>query len=152
MSEGQAQRVNSIDTLAAAHELLDYNYKTHKHTVYSWINGVDRTFKQNKLFFLLYSKIGERLYGGDADLARAECKLTIGVPIMREVPEFAEVYDKIIRPHDYETKLDMIKYIQVSSLMTRPQGIKYINQIFDVYANKGVGWGDMIDDQVKRLK
>ena len=111
-----------------------------------------RTIPQNRLFYLMYDIIGRQLYGGDEHHARNECKLTIGVPILRRDSEkFHETYDRLIKPASYEDKLAMMEYISVSSLFDKVQGTEYIKNMFDVYAQKGVGWSELIIAQVGML-
>ena len=111
-----------------------------------------RTIPQNRLFYLMYDIIGKQLYGGDSEHARNECKLTIGVPILRRDSEkFHETYDRLIKPASYEDKLAMMEYISVSSLFDKAQGTEYIKNMFDVYAQKGVGWSELIIAQVGML-
>ena len=111
-----------------------------------------RTIPQNRLFYLMYDIIAKQLYGGDSDLARNECKLTIGVPILRRDSEkFHETYDRLIKPASYEDKLAMMEYISVSSLFDKAQGTEYIKNMFDTYSQKGVGWSELIIAQVGML-
>lgn len=111
-----------------------------------------RTIPQNRLFYLMYDIIGKQLYGGDEHHARNECKLTIGVPILRrDSEEFAATYDKIIKPAGYEDKLAMMEYISVSSIFDKTQGTEYIKKIFDIYAGKSVRWSELIIAQVGML-
>jgi len=111
-----------------------------------------RTIPQNRLFYLMYDIIGKQLYGGDSEHARNECKLTIGVPILRRDSEkFHETYDRLIKPASYEDKLAMMEYISISSLFDKAQGTEYIKKIFDTYSQKGVGWSELIIAQVGML-
>ena len=111
-----------------------------------------RTIPQNRLFYLMYDIIGRQLYGGDSDLARNECKLTIGVPILRRDSEqFHKTYDKLLKPASYEDKLAMMEYISVSSIFDKAQGTEYIKKMFDTYAGKGVRWSELIISQVGML-
>ena len=111
-----------------------------------------RTIPQNRLFYLMYDIIGRQLYGGDEHHARNECKLTIGVPILRrDSDKFHETYDRLIKPASYEDKLAMMEYISISSLFVKAQGTEYIKNMFDVYAQKGVGWSELIIAQVGML-
>ena len=150
---GEAFLVNSDDSLAEFIKDAERRYKEDRYTIYSWVSGIDRTVPQNKMFFWMYKAIGEQLYGNDEKLARAECKLTIGVPILRaESESFRDIYDKVIRNHDYETKLQIVMLLPVSSELSKKGAIEYINTIFDTYAVKGVRWPEMIRDQKEKFK
>lgn len=111
-----------------------------------------RTIPQNRLFYLMYDIIGKQLYGGDEHHARNECKLTIGVPILRRDSEkFQQTYDRLLKPASYEDKLAMMEYISVSSIFDKAQGTEYIKKMFDSYAQKGVRWSELIISQVGHL-
>lgn len=112
-----------------------------------------RSVPQNRLFYLMYDIIAKQLYGGDNEHARNECKLTIGVPILRRDSEqFHKTYDKLLKPASYEDKLAMMEYISVSSIFDKAQGTEYIQKIFDSYADKrGVKWSELIIAQVGML-
>ena len=102
-----------------------------------------RNLGQNDLSFELYNRIGKAIYGGDSDLARRECKLRIGVPLLREHdPEFRELYDQVIKGHDYETKLKIMSYLPVTSRMSKKIFTQYANKVIDTYAAQGVDLGD----------
>jgi len=111
-----------------------------------------RSIPQNRLFYLMYDIIGKQLYGGDEHHARNECKLTIGVPILRrDSQKFQETYDKLLKPASYEDKLAMMEYISISSIFDKTQGTEYIKKIFDSYAQKGVRWSELIVAQIGML-
>tara|TARA_R110000803_G_scaffold56920_3_gene114501 strand:+ start:711 stop:1148 length:438 start_codon:yes stop_codon:yes gene_type:complete len=111
-----------------------------------------RTIPQNRLFYLMYDIIAKQLYGGDNDLARNECKLTIGVPILRrDSAEFTKTYDRLIKPATYEDKLSAMEFISVSSIFDKAQGSEYVTKIFDTYAQKSVKWSELIIAQVGML-
>lgn len=111
-----------------------------------------RSIPQNRLFYLMYDIIGKQLYGGDEHHARNECKLTIGVPILRRDSEkFQQTYDRLLKPASYEDKLAMMEYISVSSIFDKAQGTEYIRKMFDTYSQKGVRWSELIIAQVGHL-
>lgn len=111
-----------------------------------------RSIPQNRLFYLLYDIIGKQLYGGDENHARNECKLTIGIPILRRDSEkFQQTYDRLLKPASYEDKLAMMEYISVSSIFDKAQGTEYIKKMFDTYSQKGVRWSELIIAQVGHL-
>ena len=117
---------------------------------FSWRIGKDMSADQRKMTFELYSRIGQQLYGGDTSLARAECKLTIGVPIMRrDDVDYCAKYDKVIRPLDYDTKLSLMLpslEFPVTSLMKIKQCREYIDQIINIYTNKGCDFSMILDN------
>lgn len=103
-----------------------------------------RTIAQNRLVYKSYKRIGDTSYGGDESLARNECKLKIGCRILyRDSKEFAQVFDDVIRPLDYEKKLSAMNLISVSSIMSVSQATEYIKTIFTEYAARGVYFLDL---------
>lgn len=105
-----------------------------------------RTLNQNRLQRLWINEISEQLGDRTAEEVRAECKLTVGVPILRAENEvFREKYDRIIRPMPYETKLEMMMEpldFPVTRLMTTEQNVKYLDGIQRKYAAMGVALTD----------
>ncbi|MCO1336085.1 hypothetical protein MO867_17275 [Microbulbifer sp. OS29] len=142
--------VNSANTLQGFLVRAESLFKQHKHLRFSWRIGRDRSLEQNRMFFELYQRIGHQLYGNDTDLARAECKLTIGVPILLlgdKDPEFTEVYNRYLRGYkfSYEDKLQIVRLLTVTSRMTVKQGQEYIDSILNQYTLKGVDFGPLND-------
>jgi hypothetical protein len=99
-----------------------------------------RTEKQNRLLYQWYTDIQEQ---GDqtASEARAECKLTIGVPILRAGnDDFKIQYDEIIRPLEYIEKLALMLEpicLPVTSLMSVKMLTQYLDQVWQKYAENG---------------
>ena len=122
-------------------------YKKHRYLKIQVRNGKKRTLNQNDMSFEQYTRIGEQLYGGDTELARRECKLEIGVPILRRDEEkFRDIYDKYLRSASYEEKMELMGMMQVTSLFTTTQHKEYIDRTFDKYADR-VQWGDLSQGQ-----
>jgi len=111
-----------------------------------------RSNPQNNLIYHIYERIASTLYGDDELLARRECKLTIGCRILlRDSESFKEKYNKVILNLDYETKLEAMDLISVSSLMTVKQSKKYITIIINTYTLKGCYFADLdgVDEYIK---
>ena len=103
-----------------------------------------RSIPQNNLIYHIYERIAATLYGDDEIHARRECKLTIGCRILlRDSESFREKYNKVILNLDYETKLEAMDLISVSSLMTVKQSKKYITIIINTYILKGCYFADL---------
>lgn len=102
--------------------------------------GAPRSIDQNKLQrkWLL-----EAEQQGDctAEEYRGYCKLHFGVAIMKfESPEWAEKYDRIIRPMPYEVKLEMMMEpfdFPVTRCMSTKGKKKYLDQMYDYFTGKG---------------
>ncbi|MCD4663369.1 hypothetical protein, partial [Agrobacterium sp.] len=69
-------------------------------------DGKHRSTAQNRLQHMWMKEISEQKGDITPSEARAYCKLTIGVPILREQNEaFRLRYDEILKPLSYEQKL-----------------------------------------------
>lgn len=76
--------------------------------------------------------------------ARCECKLRFGVFILRRDDlRFREIYDKRVRPFDYEAKMEIMEYLPVTSLMNKKQKTEYLKAIINDYTIKGVYLADL---------
>lgn len=106
------------------------------------VNGKRRSVAQNRLQRLWLNEIAEQLGDRTAEEMRAYCKLHFGVPILRAENElFREKYDRIIKPLDYETKLEIMAEpldFPVTRLMTTEQKTRYLNEIHKHFSEQGV--------------
>lgn len=127
-----------------------------KYLVVTLKTGRDRTLDQNRLWFAMYKRIAEVLEGYSVEDARRYCKLHLGVPIMRaECEEFQQRYDEMIKPMDYERKLDLMgpnpllgpDGFPVTRLFNRKQGIQYTEAIVAEFQQQGVFFGDILEDE-----
>lgn len=89
-----------------------------------------RTGAQNSGTHVLYELIAQALLEDDAAGWKRYSKLHFGVPILRaEDPQFRETYDKAIKGLPYETKLAVMAYFPVTSLMDKGQINRYIDAL-----------------------
>lgn len=103
-----------------------------------------RSNPQNNLSFLIYTRIAKTLYGGNVVHSRCECKLRFGVFILRRDDlRFREIYDKRVRPFDYEAKLEIMEYFPVTSIMNKKQKTEYLKAVINDYTLKGVHLADL---------
>ena len=125
--------------------------KDNEQVTFSWRVGRDRSLDQNRMCFELYSRIGTQLYGGDTARARAECKLTIGVPLMRaSCEDYRAAYDKVVKPHDYETKIHLMGpplEFPVTSQMGVKQCKIYIDTVINTYTLQGVDFSAILGNE-----
>jgi len=102
--------------------------------------GLPRSLLQNNL---QRKWVQEAAAQGDceAEYYRGYCKLHFGVAIMKhESPEWAEKYDRIIRPLPYEVKLEMMMVpfdFPVTRAMSMKGKKKYLDQMYDYFTGKG---------------
>jgi hypothetical protein len=103
-------------------------------------DGHDRSAEQNRLSHKWYKEISDQT-GEAVEDVRARCKLEIGVPILRvELEPFRKTYDRLIRPLDYEDKLDLIRDtdMPVTRLMNVDQMSRYMDEVFRRHAKFGI--------------
>jgi hypothetical protein len=92
--------------------------------------GRDRSLDQNRLQFLWAREAAEQRGDVTIDEVRREWKLHHGVPILRaENSSFCDVYDAAIKPLPYERKLLAMRFIAVTSEMSVPQMIAYLDAV-----------------------
>lgn len=103
--------------------------------------GGKRSVRQNRLNRLWMGEIADQYEGWTPEDARAYCKLTVGVPILRsENDAFRDRYDEYVRPLPYETKIALMREpldFPVTRLMTVRQQMKYLDQVQQHFSEKG---------------
>jgi len=105
------------------------------------VEGPDRSGAQNDTFYHVYELIAEWFHEGDLELARAECKLNYGLPILRRgAPDLDAMCVKTVDRLDYQEQLRFIKTMDVTSLFSMGQGTEYLKTILDTYAEMGIIW------------
>lgn len=146
--------INSTESLAQGIGRLQQVFAEKRYVVVTLKTGRDRTLDQNRLWFGMYQRIAQVLDWHVED-ARRYCKLHIGVPIMRAAnDEFRQQYDGLIRPMEYERKLELMgsnsllgpEGFPVTRLFDRAQGVEYTEAIAAEFAGKGVFFDDMLDE------
>lgn len=112
-----------------------------------------RSINQNKLQRLWINELASQ---GDmtAEEYRALCKLTIGVPILRnENEKFRQSYDEHMKWRDYQEKLRFMAEpfdFPVTRLMTVKQHKKFLDELYICFTSQGfiltdpenLRWGD----------
>ena len=104
--------------------------------------GKKRSIEQNKLQRMWMNEASEQLGDRPPEEVRGECKLTIGVPILRaENESFRERYDAVVRPLPYEQKLALMMEpfdFPVTRLMSTKQKTAYLDEVSRHFAAQGV--------------
>lgn len=114
-------------------------YQRHRYLKLSVRAGKDRSLDQNAISHCWYDQMARELREDDALGWKRYCKLHHGVPILRQEDEqFREFYDKVLLKMDYETKLQAMEYVPVTSIMTKPQLSKYLEAVQADFARRGV--------------
>jgi hypothetical protein len=100
-----------------------------------------RSEKQNRLMHQWFKDAQEQ---GDkfAEEYRAECKLEIGVPILRaENDDFCMQYDELIKHLPYEDKIALMLppiELPVTSLMNVKQKTAFLDQVSHRFSERGM--------------
>ena len=97
----------------------------------------NRSLEQNSLSHVWYAQLAATLREYSAKGYKAMCKLQFGVPILRTEDEnFRALYDRVVKPHDYETKLQVMDYFPVTSLMNTVQMSEYMEAVQRAFADR----------------
>ena len=101
--------------------------------------GKARSLDQNSISHVWYAQMARELREDDELGWKGYCKLHFGVPILRtEDQEFREFYDRALKVLTYEQKLAAMKFVPVTSEMTKPQLTKYLEAMQEGMAQQGV--------------
>ena len=103
--------------------------------------GAARSDLQNRLAQRWFTDIARQLGDQTHDEVRAECKLRIGVPILRAENEaFRQSYDATIRPLSYAAKLEAMRVLDlpVTRLMTVKQMTAFMDAMQREWSAKGI--------------
>ena len=108
--------------------------------------GKHRTVEQNKLQFKWFKEVFEQLHEkgtfDSTEDVRGFCKLHFGVPIMRrELPEFREAYDRVMKPKPYLTQRELMTgplEVPVTRHMTTEQKSRYLDAIYAYFTDLGL--------------
>lgn len=135
-----AWTVNSESALQAFIGDMRDLFKQHKFVKVSAKIGKARSLDQNAISHCWYEQLARELKEDDALGWKAYCKLHHGVPILRaEDEQFRDFYDRTIRVTlAYDQKLDAMKFLPVTSLMSKPQLSKYLEAVRDDFLKRGV--------------
>lgn len=98
-----------------------------------------RSLDQNAMVWALYKQIADQLDDQNTLDVTRHCKLHYGVPILRAGSLiFRDLYDRVVKPHDHETKLAIMDWLPVSSKMDKSQCTEYIDTIIREYSKQGL--------------
>ena len=132
--------VNSAERLQAILGDIREQWGKHHYLRVTIKTGKDRSLDQNAISHAWYEQIARELREDSAEGVKEECKLRFGVPIMRADDEdFREMYDVAIKGHlSYEQKLRAMRFLPVTSLMTVQQLSRYLVDMQNHFATRGV--------------
>lgn len=132
--------INSDESLSRAIGTLRDEYRDHRYLQVQVKTGQSRSLSQNAISHCWYEQVSRELREDTAEGVKAECKLRFGVPILRaEDDDFRAMYDGAIKQTmSYEQKLSAMKYLPVTSLMSKDQLSRYLEAIQAEFAQRGV--------------
>lgn len=131
--------INSDYTLQFVLGELREMYSTHRYVKVSAKTGKARSLDQNAISHAWYEQLARELREDEALGHKCYCKLHHGVPILRaEDEEFRDAYDATIKGMTYEQKLQVMRLLPVTSLMTKEQLSKYLEAMQADFAKRGV--------------
>jgi hypothetical protein len=131
--------INSLPSLRKHQRDIEQDYHKYKFLRLTVKEGTGRSVDQNALSHAWYNEIATQI-ADTPESVKCECKLRFGVPILRaEDADFREMYDTgILRSLSYEQKLKAMRYIPVTSNMSKPQLSRYLEHVQMSYAQQGV--------------
>lgn len=142
--------VNSDKSLSEHIQKVTEDYLAHHYLRGSYIIGAKRTIPQNRMDFELYTLISEYSHQS-IDEVRGQCKLDYGVPIIRrDDAEADKMIGHAIDHLDREEQLKSMRFINVTSLMSRFQQNEFIKTLIDVWAGEGIVWPDYVVNSHKK--
>jgi len=98
-----------------------------------------RTLNQNDMSFAIYKQVSVQISDQSVNDIRAECKLTIGVGLLRADDEqFMAFYDAGLKKMTYEQKLLAMVYVPVTSLMRPVVFSEYLDEMIRKYSQQGI--------------
>lgn len=134
-----AWTINSESALQSFIGDMREMFRSHKFVRVNAKIGKARSLDQNAISHCWYEQLARELREEDALGWKSYCKLHHAVPIMRaEDEEFRQFYDTTIKKMSYEQKLSCMKFVPVTSLMTKPQLSTYLEAVRDDFVKRGV--------------
>lgn len=105
-------------------------------------DGKHRSTAQNRLQHMWMNEIAQQKGDMTPAEVRAYCKLTIGVPILRNQNEaFRAKYDEVVKPLPYQHKLAVMTEpldLPVTRIMTTKQTAEYLDGIIRHFGEQGI--------------
>jgi hypothetical protein len=96
----------------------------------SALPGGRRSLPQNSTIWMWAGEMASQLGDRSAADVQADWKLRHGVPILRaESHEFRAFYDSALKPRTYEQKLAAMAFVPVTSIMTVPQMVQFMDAV-----------------------
>ena len=130
--------INSERSLASVTSLLVELWHAKKYLRVSIKTGKDRSLDQNAISHCWYEQIAKEV-GGSSEQVKRDCKFLYGVPILRAADaEFSDWCVAALDWLDYEEKVEAMKWIDVTSLMSVEQMTDYLTAMQADHAKAGI--------------
>lgn len=139
--------VNSDTSMSEAIGVLREAYKEHKYLTVTLNTGKKRSISQNSLSHQWYAQVAIETQEYTAGHVKCLCKYHVGLPILRGVPEdersteiqkICTFCEEVLDHVPYETRIEMMEYLPVTSLMTTEQLSEYLTGVQFNYSRKNV--------------
>ena len=131
--------IDRKSAFSEAVKILREAFEEHGYVIMRLSMARNRSLDQNALYAVWVDQVVKELGEYDHDGVRRFCKLHFGVPILRAEDDwFRELYDRAIKAHDYETKLQIMDMIDVTSRMKKDQMTRFLEAMQLHYVERGV--------------
>lgn len=150
--------VNSFKSFCSLISTLWALFCEHKYLRVSWSTKKDRTLDQNSLWAGMYKRISQTMGDGsaaDIQAVKADCKLNLGVPILRrDCERFESGWARYFSKETYAAQLFLMgpnplfgqDGFPVSRLLDVKQGVEYTEAITRQYGPLGVFFDDLLSN------
>lgn len=150
--------INSFATFRDAISTLWKLWCDHKYIRLKWSTSKNRTLDQNAMWAALYQRISKTMGDGsaaDIQAVKADCKLNLGVPILRrDCERFESGWARYFAKETYAAQLFLMgpnplfgqDGFPVSRLLDTKQGVEYTEAITRQYGPLGVFFDDLLSN------
>ena len=139
---GQRFHLNDMVQLRNFNEHVSEKIQRGKKSTVAFLDN-ERSTDQNSMMYALYGDIARQSEDLSVQDVRRQCKLTIGIPILRAADnDYSTWYDRTIKPMAYEDKLMLMDHYDVTSMLTKEQASEYLNTILFNYGKQGYALDD----------
>jgi hypothetical protein len=101
-------------------------------------SGKVRSIDQNRLQWLWANEAAEQRQDVSAAEVQREWKLNIGVGILMEDEDFANVWTPAEQKLTYEEQLDLMQVLPVTSMMSSKQLSRYLDLVYQHNTERGI--------------
>lgn len=128
----------SIRDEQEARALAEYLMAAPKPVTVTITSGPRRSLSQNALIHKWFGEIATAMHQTPEEI-KNHCKAWHGVPILlAEDPEFSAFYLEAVKPLTVEQKLAAMRFIPVTSIMTKDQLSRFADSVFAEYTRQGI--------------